>query len=41
MTRLLLVLLMAAVQTADLTPRPWDGYRGIWYMNQPTGDAHR
>ena len=21
--------------------RPDDGYRGVWYMNQPTGDAHR
>jgi hypothetical protein len=39
---LVLVLLGAAVQRADhLTPQPWDGYRGIWYMNQPTGDAHR
>lgn len=35
------VLLLAVVQSADFTPRPWDGYRGIWYMNQPTGDAHR
>lgn len=26
---------------AGLTPQPWDGYRGIWYMNQPTGDEHR
>lgn len=33
---------MLAAQTGDdLTPIPWDGYRGIWYMNQPTGDAHR
>lgn len=25
----------------DLTPEPWDGYRGIWYMNQPNASAHR
>lgn len=25
----------------DLVPQRGDGYRGIWYMNQPTGDAHR
>lgn len=39
---LLMALLLAlAFQAGDLTPQPWDGYRGIWYMNQPTGDAHR
>lgn len=26
---------------ADLTPQPWDGYRGIWYMNQPVATEHR
>src|SRR5690606_28826464 len=42
MPRPLAVLaLLALLQSADLTPRPWDGYRGSWYMNQPTGDAHR
>lgn len=25
----------------DLVPRVGDGYRGIWYMNQPVGDPHR
>jgi hypothetical protein len=25
----------------DLTPQVADGYRGIWYMNQPVGDPHR
>jgi hypothetical protein len=24
----------------DLTPKPWDGYRGIWYMNQPLESDH-
>jgi hypothetical protein len=24
----------------DLTPKPWDGYRGIWYMNQPLESEH-
>lgn len=31
----------AANQTDDLTPKISDGYRGIWYMNQPTKDQHR
>jgi len=26
---------------SDLTPQPWDGYRGIWYMNQPVENEHR
>lgn len=34
-------LLLLLYFFADLTPQPWDGYRGIWYMNQPTGDEHR
>lgn len=41
--RLLFVALVvvALAQSSDLQPQPWDGYRGIWYMNQPTGDEHR
>jgi hypothetical protein len=26
---------------SDLTPQPWDGYRGIWYMNQPVKTEYR
>jgi hypothetical protein len=25
----------------DLTPQPGDGFRGIWYMNQPLKNEHR
>jgi BNR repeat-containing family member len=51
-SRLLLGLLLAgfSVRAAvaatprppdDLTTREGDGYRGIWYMNQPVKDEHR
>ena len=51
-SRLLLGLLLAgfSVRAAvaatprppdDLTTREGDGYRGIWYMNQPLKDEHR
>ncbi|MBL8211469.1 MAG: hypothetical protein JNK87_12185, partial [Bryobacterales bacterium] len=33
--------LLSAAQPDDLTPQIADGYRGIWYMNQPTKDQHR
>jgi hypothetical protein len=36
-----ILLGLLAVQASHLTPQQWDGYRGIWYMNQPTGDEHR
>lgn len=35
-----LLLFALALPASDLTPIPWDGYRGIWYMNQPTGSPH-
>ncbi len=41
MVRILFLSLLLNAAVADLTPALWDGYRGIWYMNQPTGDAHR
>src|SRR5688572_29024484 len=30
-----------AAQPDNLTPTEADGYRGIWYMNQPVPTAHR
>lgn len=41
MFRILCFGLFLSVAVEDLTPVAWDGYRGIWYMNQPTGDAYR
>ena len=36
-----LVLLLACLGTASGDPNPKDtGYRGVWYMNQPTKDAY-
>jgi hypothetical protein len=31
----------ASVAVDDLQPKAIDGYRGIWYYNGETGDAHR
>ncbi len=41
---ILVALMFAAILPAsadDLTPKPWDGYRGIWYMVQPQKSEHR
>jgi BNR repeat-containing family member len=37
----LFTLLLAILQVADaLRPIPWDGYRGIWYMNEKVGGEY-
>jgi BNR repeat-containing family member len=38
---LLLVAFFAAADVSAAPAKQADGYRGIWYMNQPTGDEHR
>lgn len=37
-----LALVALAMSRAGAAPAPQaDGYRGLWYMNQPTGDEHK
>ncbi len=40
MLRVVVLMLVASMQADHLRPRPFDGYRGIWYMNEKFGGEY-